>query len=85
MGSTFRELFRITLTGGYVAFEVGEVRGGSILLDEQVLPVGAAAGFVPLGILVNLQQFTKTSHIWGIGNNESGTNTNRIVVFRKEA
>ncbi len=85
MGSTFRELFRITLTGGYVAFEVGEVRGGSILLDEQVLPVGAAAGFVPLGILVNLQQFTKTSHIWGIGNNASGTNTNRIVVFRKEA
>ena len=43
-----------------------------------------AAGFTPLGILINLQRFTKTSHIWGIGNNDSGTNTNRIVIFEKE-
>ncbi|HPM62724.1 MAG TPA: site-specific DNA-methyltransferase, partial [Methanoregulaceae archaeon] len=84
MATTFSELFRVTEQGGYVAFEVGEVRGGSILLDEQVVPLGADAGFVPLGILVNLQQFTKTSHIWGIENNDSGTNTNRIVIFRKE-
>ncbi|MDD1709802.1 MAG: site-specific DNA-methyltransferase [Methanoregulaceae archaeon] len=84
MATTFRELFRVTVPGGYVAFEVGEVRRGSVLLDEQVLPVGIAAGFIPLGIIVNLQRFTKTSHIWGIGNNDSGTNTNRIVVFRKE-
>jgi hypothetical protein len=84
MEATFRELFRVTIPGGHVAFEVGEVRRGRIRLDEQVLPLGVAAGFVPLGIIVNLQQFTKTSHIWGIGNNDSGTNTNRIVVFRKE-
>jgi hypothetical protein len=84
MEATFRELFRVTVPGGHVAFEVGEVRRGRIRLDEQVLPAGMAAGFTPLGILINLQRFTKTSHIWGIGNNDSGTNTNRIVIFRKE-
>jgi len=84
MKATFHELFRVSAPGGHIAFEVGEVRRGRIRLDEQVLPIGLAAGFTPLGILVNLQQFTKTSHIWGIGNNNSGTNTNRIVIFRKE-
>jgi hypothetical protein len=84
MEATFRELHRVTIPGGHVAFEVGEVRRGRVRLDEQVLPLGISAGFTPMGILVNLQQFTKTSHIWGIGNNDSGTNTNRIVVFRKE-
>jgi len=83
MESTFRELFRVTVPGGHVAFEVGEVRRGRIRLDEQVLPVGMAAGFTPMGILINLQRFTKTSHIWGVGNNDSGTNTNRIVLFQK--
>jgi hypothetical protein len=29
------------------------------------------------------QDFTKTSHCWGIENNKAGTNTNRIVVFQK--
>jgi hypothetical protein len=84
MEATFRELFRVTVPGGHVAFEVGEVRRGRIRLDEQVLPAGMAAGFTPLGILINLQRFTKTSHIWGIGNNDTGTNTNRIVIFEKE-
>jgi hypothetical protein len=84
MAGTFRELFRVTAPGGHVAFEVGEVRKGRIRLDEHIVPIGAAAGFLPLAILVNLQKFSKTSHIWGIGNNDSGTNTNRIVLFRKE-
>jgi hypothetical protein len=30
-----------------------------------------------------LQEFTKTSNIWGINNNTRGTNTNRIVLFNK--
>jgi hypothetical protein len=84
MAGTLRELFRVTAPGGYVAFEVGEVRKGRIRLDEHIVPVGAAAGFLPLAVMVNLQKFTKTSHIWGIDNNDSGTNTNRIVLFRKE-
>jgi hypothetical protein len=84
MAGTFRELYRITAPGGYVAFEVGEVRKGRIRLDEHIVPIGADAGFHPMAIMVNQQEFTKTSHIWGIDNNDSGTNTNRIVLFRKE-
>ena len=80
----FHELFRITRPGGWVAFEVGEVRKGTIRLDEHVIPAGNSAGFRCECILVNQQEFTKTSNIWGIGNNNSGTNTNRIVIFRKE-
>lgn len=84
MSEVFRELYRITKSNGYVAFEVGEVRRGKIKLDEHIVPVGINAGFKCLGVVVNLQNFTKTANIWGINNNEIGTNTNRIVVFRKE-
>jgi len=83
MGEVFHELFRITRSGGYVAFEVGEVRKGTIRLEEAVLPLGLAAGFEAMGFLVNEQIFTKTANIWGVDNNEKGTNSNRIVVFRK--
>jgi len=34
-------------------------------------------------VLVNQQRFTKTANIWGIRNNERGTNTNRVALFRK--
>jgi len=84
MGGVFRELFRITRKGGWVAFEVGEVRKGKIKLDEYVIPLGLNAGFRCEGVLINLQIFTKTSNIWGINNNHFGTNTNRIVLFKKE-
>jgi hypothetical protein len=80
----FLELFRITRTGGWVAFEVGEVRKGTVLLEEFVIPAGEQAGFECQGVLMNEQKFTKTSNIWGIDNNRSGTNTNRIVLFRKK-
>lgn len=33
--------------------------------------------------MINKQTFTKTANIWGISNNNKGTNTNRIVVFQK--
>jgi len=83
MGEVFRELFRITAPGGYVAFEVGEVRNRTVRLEDHVVPPGTAAGFLCEGLLINRQVFSKTSHIWGVGNNRSGTNTNRIVVFSK--
>ena len=83
MAKVFAELHRITKKGGCVAFEVGEVRKGKIKLDEHIIPLGLDAGFQPLGILINLQSFTKTANIWGISNNSVGTNTNRIVLFRK--
>jgi len=84
MDEVFRELYRITKKGGYVAFEVGEVRRGKVKLDEHIVPLGIKAGFECLGVVINLQKFTKTANIWGISNNAVGTNTNRIVVFRKE-
>lgn len=83
MGRVFGELFRITRPGGAVAFEVGEVRNGRIKLEDYVVPLGVKSGFVCEAVLINSQQFTKTANIWGISNNKSGTNSNRIVVLNK--
>lgn len=83
MRAVFDDLVRVTRPGGWVAFEVGEARNGTVLLDEVVAPIGAAAGFTPEAIVVNAQAFTKTSNIWGVRNNARGTNSNRVVVFRK--
>ena len=83
MGSVFKQLYRVTKPGGWVAFEVGEVRNGRINLEEYVIPLGYEAGFKCIGVIINLQEFTKTSNIWGIKNNNFGTNTNRIALFQK--
>lgn len=81
MLAVFQEFRRIIRPGGWVCFEVGEVRKGRVRLDEVVAPLGVAAGFKVEGILINDQAFTKTSNIWGVDNNNRGTNTNRIVIF----
>ena len=83
MTDVFKELARVLKPRGHVAFEVGEVRNGQIKLEEAVLPCGVAAGLTPLLVVINSQTFTKTANCWGVSNNSKGTNTNRIVVFRK--
>jgi len=83
MTSVFFELNRVLSPGGHVAFEVGEVRGGRIRLEEHVIPCGVHAGLEPVLVLINSQAFTKTAACWGVDNNLKGTNTNRIVLFRK--
>lgn len=83
MTAVFRELHRLVKPGGHVAFEVGEVHGGKTKLEETVLPCGRAAGFQPVLVLINDQKFTKTANCWGVDNMSKGTNTNRIVLFRK--
>ena len=83
MTGVFHELNRILRPGGHVAFEVGEVRKGTVRLEEAVIPCGMAAGLTPRLVLINDQEFTKTANCWGVDNNGKGTNTNRIVLFRK--
>ncbi|MEO5494103.1 MAG: DNA methyltransferase [Sphingomonas sp.] len=77
------DLARIVRPGGYVAFEVGEVRRGKVLLERLVWAAAAGLPFDRLAVMVNQQQFTKTANCWGVGNNRSGTNTNRIVLLRR--
>lgn len=85
MHAVFAEIYRVTRPDGWLAFEVGEVRRGSIRLEEIVAPVGKAAGFECQAVLINSQRFTKTANIWGVSNNRLGTNSNRIAIFRKPA
>ena len=82
MGQVLQDLKRVLKPGGYIAFEVGEVRGGDILLEELILPAGVNVGLTPVIILINVQEFTKTANTWGVSNQRKGTNTNRIVVFQ---
>jgi hypothetical protein len=83
MTDVFHELYRVLKPGGHVAFEVGEVHGGKTKLEETVLPCGVAAGLEPELVVINDQQFTKTANCWGVSNMAKGTNTNRIVLFRR--
>ena len=81
MTDVMLDLRRIVNPGGHIAFEVGEVRGGKILLEENVVKCGVIAGLEPIVIMINDQKFTKTANTWGVDNSSKGTNTNRIVVF----
>jgi hypothetical protein len=79
----FVELARVTRPGGWIAFEVGEVRGGKILLERHVIAAIAGLPFAVAGVMVNQQSFTKTANCWGVSNNTGGTNSNRIVLARR--
>ena len=83
MTRVFSELRRVLVPSGLVAFEVGEVRSGRLLLETLVAPAAQEAGLEPLLVLVNDQRFTKTSNCWGVDNRTKGTNTNRVVLLRK--
>ncbi len=82
MTDTLRELHRILRPDGIIAFEVGEVRKGKLLLEDEILVAALNAGLTPECIMINAQEFTKTANCWGIDNNTKGTNTNRIVILR---
>ncbi len=77
------EQARIVRPGGHIAFEVGEVRRGKVLLERLVWSAAEGLPFERLAVMVNQQEFTKTANCWGVSNNSGGTNTNRIVILRR--
>ncbi|MGG5812550.1 DNA methyltransferase [Falsiroseomonas sp. CW058] len=81
--ATLAELARVLRPGGHLAFEVGEVRGGRVLLERAVWRAAEGLPLERLAVLVNRQDFTKTANCWGIANNRRGTNSNRIVLMRR--
>ncbi len=83
IAACFVEFARIVRPGGKVAFEVGEVRGGKVALEDAVLSAAKYLPFAPLAVMINRQNFTKTAQCWGVDNNAKGTNSNRIVVFER--
>lgn len=82
--NTLTELARISKPGGFIAFEVGEVRKGSIQLEQNVIAAAEGLPLKTIGVMINQQEFTKTANCWGISNNKSGTNSNRIIILQKE-
>lgn len=85
MTDVFMELHRILKRTGRIAFEVGEVRKGAVLLENAVAKAALDAGFVPEKLMINAQHFSKTANCWGVSNNSKGTNSNRIVILKKNA
>ena len=83
MQRVFGELRRVLKRSGYVAFEVGEVRRGKLRMEELVIPAAKAAKLKPVLVLINRQEFTKTSNCWGVTNQVAGTNTNRMILLQK--
>lgn len=83
MTLVFRELRRVLKPGGWIAFEVGEVRKGTVKLEDYVLQAALGAGLQPVCLFINSQVFTKTANCWGVNNNALGTNSNRIVLLKK--
>ncbi len=84
MTDVFVELRRVLKPNGFVAFEVGEIRNGVLLLENEVVKAGLKAGLLPECIIINSQNFTKTANCWGVSNNKKGTNSNRIVILKKK-
>lgn len=77
------ELVRVVRPGGHIAFEVGEVRNGKVLLERLVWAAADGLPLNRLGVIVNAQEFTKTANCWGVDNGNKGTNTNRIVLLQR--
>ena len=83
MERVFNQLRRVLKPGGYIAFEVGEVRRGKLKMEEFVIPAARAAKVKPVLLLINTQEFTKTSNCWGVTNQNAGTNTNRVILLQR--
>ena len=83
MKQTLLELKRVLKSKGIIAFEIGKVRKNTIALEDIIIDIGKEINLNPIKLIINTQNFTKTSHCWGVSNNNKGTNSNIIVVFQK--
>ena len=83
MTDVLAELHRILKHGGRIAFEVGEVRNGTVFLENAIVKASLDVGLVPEMLMINAQHFTKTANCWGVSNNKKGTNSNRIVILKR--
>lgn len=83
MTNVFIELRRILKPGGRIAFEVGEVKNGTVFLENAVAKASLDAELMPEELMINTQHFTKTANCWGVSNNRKGTNSNRIVILKR--
>ncbi|MCC3244012.1 site-specific DNA-methyltransferase [Methylocystis sp. WRRC1] len=81
--AVFEELARVVRPGGHVAYEVGEVRRGGVLLERLVWKAMEGLPFERMCVMINRQRFTKTSNCWGVANNAKGVNSNRVVIARR--
>jgi DNA modification methylase len=83
MAQTLDAIYTVTKPGGYCAFEVGEVRQGTVDLMPDVVEMAQKVGWEFMVAMIHEADFAKTSHIYGVENNQKGTNTNRITLLRK--
>ena len=95
MRRVLTELSRVVRIGGHAVVEVGEVRRGTVRLEDAVLEAAVGTGMSPVCVLLNEQAFSKTARCWGVGvgvgegdaagagKGGAGTNTNRMVVLRR--
>lgn len=81
MTAVFGEFRRVLKKDGLIAFEVGEIRKGTLKMEDLVLESAEKCGLNPVMIVINSQTFTKTSKCWGVDNNKCGTNSNRIIIL----
>ncbi|MFP7675515.1 DNA methyltransferase [Marivita sp. S0852] len=77
------EQIRVVKPGGYIAIEVGEIRGGQVELERFVWDAAEGLPCKRICVVVNQQAFTKSAHTLGVTNGENGTNSNRIVILQR--
>lgn len=77
------EARRVVIPGGWIAVEVGDVRGGAVELDTLLVDAGSRAGLDVVLVMINAVAFTRTAHIWRVHNGRNGTATNRVVLLRR--